>query len=527
MKHYILLLLAGFFYENSALAEAQNLITNPQLEKSIAPWRDQSYWSGTVSYVSDKSVAHSGLGCMKLVSAEKNGSQWGRIYQAVKAKNFIGRYYYNMWVKGKGELALGIIKYVQEGNKQGNSSPFWQDSPVKLTGEWQEVSFEFTIADPQVSMVGALVEVRGEGGEAFIDDVSLSAHQDVNVTIEARQKHQILPEGSELLKLSFKLSKLEKPLSEAPVDLYVIFPDGSNTITKGVTDANGICFYSPDHIKPNMPGVYKVMCSAPESGVLSEVFIDVIDRASYAEMDAIARKVKLTKPLRVLYLGDSLTDYFRGHNYTDKIDFWLNQYNPGMASFRNAGVGGDFITRIWERIQGMESGKNAYRQIMYEGLFDTKPDVVFIFLGHNDTKASSASGYKTPFVDLIAVEETYRKLIDYIRAKTDARIVLMSSSSSFFPVCQANAEKQAAVGKEHRLFGQPEMLEAFNAAVEKLSQELHLDYVDIYTPTKDHPDKAGLFSTEDGIHLTEKGNSFIEMLLLRYFSKSTEEKPFK
>ena len=522
IRRFSCLLLALFFYESSAFAETENLITNPGLDKSIAPWRDQSYWAGTVSCVGDKNAARSGLGCMRLVATEKSGTHWGRVYQPVKAKCFIGRYSYRMWVKGTGELSLGVINYAQEGNKQVNSSPFWQKTPVKLTGEWQETSFEFTIADPQVSMLGALVEVRGAGSEAYIDDVSLTACQDANVTIEAQQKHQIVSEGSFLPKLSFKLSKLGKSLSEAPVDLYVIFPDGSHAITKSATDANGIYSYSPEHIKSNMPGVCKVICSAPESGVLSEVFIDVIDRASYAEMDAIARQVKVAKPLRILYLGDSLTDYYRGHNYADKSDFWLNQYNPGVASFRNAGVGGDFITRVWERIEGMEGARKAYRQNMYDGLFDEKTDLVFIFLGHNDTKASSDSGYKSPFVDLKTQEETCRKLIDYIRNKTDARIVLLTSSSSFFPRCKANAEKQASLGKEHRLFGQPEMLEAFNEVVKRLSRELHVDCIDVYNPTKDHPDKAGLFSPEDGIHLTEKGNSFIAMLVLKYFAKSTE-----
>ncbi|MFA7230007.1 MAG: GDSL-type esterase/lipase family protein [Victivallaceae bacterium] len=523
MKNYMLFLLVSslllLYYSNPALAATKNLINNPGVEKSIGPWSAPAYWSGTVSFISDSKLTHSGAGCMKLVAAEKNGKHWGRIYQASKAENFVGRHFrYSMWVKGKGELALGVIEYILKKNKD---SIFFTN--VKLTGEWQKITCEFTVEDPKVSMLSALAEVRGKGSEVYIDDVSLTTFQDPTVAIEAQQKHQIVAQSSLLPDLSFELSKSEKTLSQAPVTLYLIFPDGSNKIIKSVTNSTGLYSSSPENITLDSPGVCQAICSMPESGVISEIYIDVIDKSSYAKMDSIAKEIKLQKPLHILYLGDSLTDHCRGHNYVDKLDYWLNKYNQDKVSFRNAGVGGDFITRMWERIQGIEGNKKAYRQNMYDGLFDKKTDIVFIFLGHNDTKADSNSGYKTPVVEPKIQEETYRKLIKYIRSKSDAKIVLLSSSSSFFPRCKAIAEKQAAMGKKHVLFGQPEKLEAFNDVVKKLSHELHLDYIDIYNPTKNHPDKANLFSPNDGIHLTEKGNSFIAMLLLNYIS-SVEHK---
>ena len=77
----------------------------------------------------------------------------------------------------------------------------------------------------------------------------------------------------------------------------------------------------------------------------------------YDKFDAAARKIKAGKTFRSLIIGDSLSDYYRGRNYVNKLTFWLNKYNPGKFSFRNAGVAGDLLPRVKQRILAVNGGK--------------------------------------------------------------------------------------------------------------------------------------------------------------------------
>jgi lysophospholipase L1-like esterase len=522
MKKFLICFIFNLFiiaFATSIYAASKNMIRNPSLEKSCSPWSAPSYWAGHLSWIGKSGVAYKSKGCMKLVTTEKSGKYFGRIYQATKIKNPIGLHFkYSLWVKGQGEFILGIIKYTPKPGKGYNCGYHWMPAPVKLTGKWQNLSFEFDVKNPQVHMISVVAELRGEKSHVYIDDVSLKAIQAPELSLESLKGHMVLPVGSICPEFSFKLTKSGKPLPEAATSLYIIAPDGKYSVTELVTGNNGKCRYLPKNKELKEPGTWRIVCSAIKFGIRTEMFIDVMNKGIFNQTDSIAKRVKVKNPLRILYLGDSLTDFYRGHNYTDKINFWLNKYNPGTASFINAGVGGDFITRMWKRIQGIDGRRKAYRQNMYDGLFDKKTDMVFIFLGHNDTKADSASNYRKPVVNTKTQEETYRKVIAYIRSKSNAKIVLLTSSSSFFPRCKALTEKLAKLGRKHVLFGQPEKLEAFNTVIKKLSKELNLDCVDVYTPTQKHPDKAQLFDPNDGIHLTEKGNDFIAMLLLDYLA---------
>ena len=120
--------------------------------------------------------------------------------------------------------------------------------------------------------------------------------------------------------------------------------------------------------------------------------MDVVDAETYATFEALAQATKIETPAHILFLGDSLTDQLRGHNYTDMVGFWLRKVH-GDVTYRNAGVGGDYITRVWQR---MTESEGAYRPEMYEGLFAPTPTHVFIFLGHNDSKLKPKPEYRTP-----------------------------------------------------------------------------------------------------------------------------------
>jgi lysophospholipase L1-like esterase len=248
-----------------------------------------------------------------------------------------------------------------------------------------------------------------------------------------------------------------------------------------------------------------------------DCYVDVADQATWDTFAAAAGRVKAaSSPAHLLFIGDSLTDQQRGYNYVDKLAFWLERSYGRALTYRNAGVGGDFITRVWQRMNG---DPQAYRLHMYDNLFHPKPTHVFFFLGHNDSKVSSQSGYTQHCVDPETFEQQYRLAIEKVQKETAATVVVISPTSSVFEICKANADKRKAAGKAHNLFGKPEELEKFNAIARRVAAELGADYVDVYEPTRTHPDKPGLFNPNDGVHLTNAGNRLIALELLEYFGR--------
>jgi len=264
-------------------------------------------------------------------------------------------------------------------------------------------------------------------------------------------------------------------------------------------------------------GIHRLVIAHPASGAVVDCSVDFTDQKTWDRLAAAAGKAKIDPgPAHLLFIGDSLTDQQRGYNYVDKLAFWLQRSHGSKLTYRNAGVGGDFISRVWQRMRG---DPEAYRLSMYDDLFEPQPTHVFFFLGHNDSKVSSRSGYTQHCVDPDTFEQEYRLAIRKVQNQTSAKLFVISATSSVFEICRANAEKRQAAGTPHNLFGKPEELEKFNAIAQRIAAELGADYVDVYEPTRTHSDKQGLFNPRDGVHLTNAGNAFIAYELLQHLGR--------
>lgn len=235
-----------------------------------------------------------------------------------------------------------------------------------------------------------------------------------------------------------------------------------------------------------------------------------IDKADSSQFDATAKYIQLEKALNILYLGDSLTHFDLGHNHVDKVAYFLNKYNPGKATAFNYACGGDDIQRVVKRLEGDSSGKYGQR---YQDLWSRSYDWVFVFLGHNDTKASSAKQFKETVIPPELQRELYEKLLHILKSKDIKRIILISSTSSNSELCHENSAKTERI---HNRFGDPEHLEAFNKVLKELAQKHSCEYLDVYEPMKSLPDKAKLLNPKDGVHLTDAGHDFIAIETLKY-----------
>ena len=247
-----------------------------------------------------------------------------------------------------------------------------------------------------------------------------------------------------------------------------------------------------------------------ESGATAYAWIDKADPRKF---DAAAKDIQLDKPVKILYLGDSLTHFDIGHNHVDKVGFFLNKFNPGKAEVFNYACGGDDIQRIVKRLGGDTSGKYGKR---YQDLWTRNYDWAFVFLGHNDTKASSANQFKVPVIPPELQRKLYEDLLAKLKAQEVQRIILISASSSNAELCRRNSAK---IERIHNRFGEPEHMEAFNRVLKELAKEHSLEYLDVYEPMKALPDKASLLNPNDGVHLTEAGHDFIAIETLKFLNR--------
>ena len=255
----------------------------------------------------------------------------------------------------------------------------------------------------------------------------------------------------------------------------------------------------------------------PESGAVACAYAEKGDAGKFF---AVASKVAISAPVNVLYIGDSLTHFDLGRNHADKMAYFLNKANPGMVNLYNYACRGDHIGNVVSRLNNEPNVRFKER---YADIWSRKYDWAFVFLGHNDTKASSSKNYTQAMVPPDRQEKLYREMIGVLRSKGVKRIILVSASSSDFSICEAQARKRKGV---HNRFGEPKHMEAFNAVLKKLAaSEKGVEYMDIYDKMKAHPQKASLVRRQDGVHLSDGGNDFVALEALEYLSKTQSAAP--
>lgn len=232
-----------------------------------------------------------------------------------------------------------------------------------------------------------------------------------------------------------------------------------------------------------------------------------------AALSALGDRVSVVRRTDILWLGDSLSDFSRGKNHTDLIAHYLNRREPGTVRLYNYAVAGDFITRTLDRVNGK---KGTWKLARHHDFDDRSYDWAFVFLGANDTKASSATNYEKPFISLEDEERGFVELIAKLRQRGVRRIVLISSHSSDFAF---NCEKSEKIKKVHNRFGDPRHIEAYNAVLRRIAAERGCEYLDLYTEMRARPDKVSLLRPNDGVHLSDAGCRFVAEKVLGYLAE--------
>ena len=161
---------------------------------------------------------------------------------------------------------------------------------------------------------------------------------------------------------------------------------------------------------------------------------DFSDLKSAPRMQQAAAKIKASAPAEILFIGDSLTDFSRGENHLDMVNYFLRKNGSGVT-FRNYACRGDSIVRVVDRFN--QAPKVPFRN-HYKGIWNRKYDAAFALLGANDSVLRLESGKMA--VPPEEVEKKYRELFDIFKNHGIRKVVLVSPASSNYPACRANGK---------------------------------------------------------------------------------------
>lgn len=142
---------------------------------------------------------------------------------------------------------------------------------------------------------------------------------------------------------------------------------------------------------------------------------------------------------------------------------------------------------------------------------------MFFFLGHNDSKLLGSTNWKETKVPLDLFSKTYRQAVERVQKETGAKITILSATSTVYEKTKAKVDGRIKLGQKANLFGQPAVLERFNTAARMVAAATGAEYLDVYEPTRTHPEKTRLFMY-DGIHVNNTGNRLLALKVLHHLA---------
>lgn len=254
----------------------------------------------------------------------------------------------------------------------------------------------------------------------------------------------------------------------------------------------------------------RLSVSNPETGVKKSFFATIVPEVQLARFRKYGKKISGKK--HILFLGDSLTDYDRGRNYPSIVGTFI----PEAWSFRNAGVGGDTLPRVYARLTG---GK-VNRPEMYENLFAPMPDMIFLLCGGNDTKVTFSSNYKKNFTPVTTQRPLMEKIVQELKKRApNSKIVLVTPLDSYLPYQKSLTETMAAQKINHNLFGLPGPIADYSEKLRLTAKKYQTGFLDAGKVFRSAEDLQELNVEDDGVHLSLKGHQLMAEIVLKHLSE--------
>ena len=448
-----------------------------------------------------------------LTPKKRNKSEYGvalklyRLLQPMSGK----KYEFSALISGFGNAKTGVIIYGNDRNGKPVQKTFWGEEK-KLDAFPQKFIFDADCSRQKVNFIGLLLYID-TGGKMICHEAAFSEISDASIHIGSPEL-LLVKKGDHSPRFHFNV----RNIGNAKHDMILLTSDENNVNSLSVLadDNNGRAY--PDQMIINR----KTSCTLSINGTTSTVYILPVESPFYEQCDEAAKRIHLKTPLQIVIFGDSLQDknftLNYGHGACEQLSFWLNRYNPGFAVIKNLAVKGDTVQRALQRLRKEtgQSTKRVFEQRVYDNMFKTEADVVFIQFGHNDTAFKTSNSEcddsnNINFGDIASQLEDMIKICNKYWPK--AKIVVFSSASSCEDICRQR-HRDLAKSNPNRIagiYGVPECLEKYNTIAQSVAKKNGAMFYDIYSGMKalPHDVKAKLFIPADGVHLSIDGHVYM------------------
>ena len=195
--------------------------------------------------------------------------------------------------------------------------------------------------------------------------------------------------------------------------------------------------------------------------------------------------------MRILFQGDSITDgsrdrrnyYNMGDSYPKYATAYIREAHPEKdIEFINLGIGGNRTDQLFDRL--------------YKDAIELQPDIISILIGINDVW--HRYGKEKVATTDEQLELNYRTILKELRAKTNAKIMMLSPYL-------LDCDGKDAIRED---------LKTVLPIVRRLADE----FADVYVPLDEYFEEAmktmpePRYYSADGVHLNENGAVFVGRL---------------
>ena len=228
------------------------------------------------------------------------------------------------------------------------------------------------------------------------------------------------------------------------------------------------------------------------------------------ELHPVRRSVRMNGPLRIVALGDSITNgvgparVTEADTFRDIVRRELTERLGSKVEVINAGVNGDIVTLAIERLKG--------------DVLDRKPDIVTIMFGGNEAgfyRPETDGFADTPRVGRDEFKATLDKVVDRLRAE-GITVVLMTCP----PMTDRYGGMHLVPYQKH---GINFLVKDYAQTMRDVAAEKGVELIDVYRAFQQNPSTRDYFP--DGLHPDARGHRVIADLLVRRLTHIIGQRP--
>ncbi|HRU04215.1 MAG TPA: GDSL-type esterase/lipase family protein [Candidatus Brocadiia bacterium] len=452
------------------------------------------------------------------VQLPDGGESWEGALAANTIEVLPGRKYrFQIEARGVGPLTFGVLEY---GWKYSAAVIGKSATRAELTPEAKVLVFDYTPTQDRVSHVRPFVQVTGWWRRAELrraSFVSLAAAADIALT----PGHFAAPIGGAL--------PLTVQSAHYPVKLLLYGPTGdagpgggmggSGAFTDIFKSAMSVQGAAGQAVTVSIPiptdalqGSYRLVAVDLATGGSKAAHFTAMPKADLDKTLALLKTLNLPDGATLVFLGDSLTANFPNRNYPALLDRALTWRFGGKVKVINAGIGGNNILQMAERLDKDVLARN--------------PTHVFLFEGANDCKRTyqPATGELSDWVvPADKYEAAFRDIVSRL-AEKKVKVIVMTCAPGDPVSLDFFAMQKKVFGEGGNLFCLPDEVAKIVAIQKRAAADLKADLIDThrllsdYMARRQQTNSPEHLHVDDGVHLSEYGNREVARIVLEYLA---------